>query len=237
MTAIVASSSRSRRPDTGQAGHRDRLREKLFEKGSEAFSDQELIEMVLFAAHPRGDVKPLVKRLFKEFETVSGILYADRAALEDIPGIGPAAVAQLHLLQGLNHRISKDLVKDQPILSNWEAVQRYCIDRLGHSKIEQFLVLFLDSQNRFIDDRILATGTTDQAAVYPKEIARAALERHSHAVILVHNHPSHSCQPSQPDIHITRQIKEALKALDISLHDHLIVAGQTCQSLRALGLL
>lgn len=223
--------------DSGQAGHRHRLRAKIFEKGASALSDQEIIEMVLFAAHPRGDVKPLVKQLFKSFKTIAGILHADRQALQALDGIGPASVAQLHLLSEINHRLSRDLVKNQPILANWEAVQRYCIDRLGHAPVEQFLVLYLDNQNRFIAESLLAVGTTDQAVIYPKEIARSALEHRCHAVILVHNHPSHNNQPSQPDIQITRQIKAALGVIGVRLHDHLIVAGKSCQSFRALGLL
>ena len=137
----------------------------------------------------------------------------------------------------IEQRMKRDLVKDKPVLGNWQAVQEYCISQLAYEKIEHLMVLFLDAQNRLIDSKIVTSGTINQTAIYPREIAKLGLNFHAKSIILAHNHPTFDERPSQADIMLTKRVKQALQSVEIDLHDHLIIAGNKCQSFKSIGLL
>ena len=220
------------------AGHRGRMRDKLLEYGAANLSDAEILEMALYNVQKRSDVKPLVKMLLKQFKSIGGVIAATDEELRAFPGVGDALICQLRVINEAGLRLTRDNLKtDKPVMQNWKAVLRYVTDKLSHARLEHCLVLYLDSQNRLITDEILTTGTNNQAILYPSEIARSALRHHANAVILVHNHPSHDTRASDADIQITRKIKDALNAVDVELHDHLIVAGRHCKSFKSMGLL
>ncbi len=219
----------------GMAGHRARMRDRILAKGADTLTELELLEILLYAGNPRGDTKPLAKALMREFGSLGIILRADVAALEKVPKMGNASIAAIKTVEAAALYLSQTTLRERPILANWAAVKRHCVNRLSHLKIEKCVMICLDNRNRVITEHEVSSGTVDQTPVYTREVVTAALAHHASAVLLVHNHPSGEPEPSKADIIMTREIKSALSLVDIKLHDHLIVADQDCISLRALG--
>jgi DNA repair protein RadC len=218
-------------------GHRDRLRNKLLRRGPEALDDYELLETLLFAFIPRRDVKPIAKALLLRFGSLSAIFAASPADLTGVAGVGERVAAYLKATQEIGLRATREQIAAQPVISSWTALLAYVRDKLQHEAREQFRVLFLDRKNQLIADELIGQGTVDQAPVYPREIARRALELSSSALILVHNHPSGDPTPSRANIDMTREIIDALAPLDIRVHDHLIAAKQGVSSFKTEGLI
>lgn len=218
-------------------GHRERLRERFLEGGAGAMPDYELMELVLFAAIPRRDVKPLAKKLIAHFGSFAEAIAAPRARLREVDGIGEAVVTQLKIVEAAALRLSRTAMLNRPALSSWSALIDYCTAAMARSPQEEFRVLFLDRKNVLIADEVQARGTIDHAPVYPREIVKRALEIGASAVILVHNHPSGDPTPSRADIEMTRDVTAAAKALKIAVHDHLVIGRSGHASFRALGLL
>ena len=219
------------------AGHRSRLIEKMRQKGAEALSEQEILESLFFFNYRRQDVKPIVKRLFSCYPDLTALLNAPRHELYKIKQVGPTAADLLQIVTALHKRLDEQALRDGDILSNWEAVKSFCIRRLGHLRIEKFMVIYLNGQNRVITDEIVSSGTVNKTAVFPRELVRQALTHQASAVIIIHNHPNHTTRASQADIDMTKRLQEALNLVDIALHDHLILAGNACVSFKTQGLL
>ncbi len=171
-------------------GHRERLRAKLLKRGAHALDDYELLETLLFAFIPRRDVKPIAKALLKRFGSLSGVIAADPKDLMRIDGVGETVAAYLKTVSELGDRTSREQIQARPVISSWSALLAYVRRQLQHETREQFRVLFLDRKNQLISDELMSQGTVDHAPVYPREIARRALELPASALILVHNHPS-----------------------------------------------
>ena len=218
-------------------GHRDRLRTKLIRRGPEALEDYELLETLLFAFIPRRDVKPVAKALLARFGALSGVLAAAPKDLVKVAGVGETVAAYLKATQEIGARASRETLSSTPMISSWSALLAYVRSQLQHETREQFRVLFLDKKNQLIADELMGQGTVDHAPVYPREIARRALELSSSALILVHNHPSGDPTPSRADIDMTREIIDALAPFDIGVHDHLIAAKQGVTSFKTQGLI
>ncbi len=224
-------------PSTGPHGHRERMRDKLLERGPDALADYELLEILLFFAQPKGDTKPLAKGLINRFGSYAGVLTAAQRDLFAIPGIGKHSVSAIKLVDASAKRLARAEVIDRPVLNNWDRLLEYLHTVLAREKIEQFRVLFLDNKNRLLADEAQARGTVNHTPVYPREVVKRALELHATALILVHNHPSGDPTPSRDDIEMTQEVKLAAQALSIVLHDHLIVGNGSWTSLRQEGLL
>ena len=222
--------------DDNNAGHRDRLRQKSTDKGLEALTDLELFELLLFSMLPRRDTKPIAKTCFNKFHNFSGIINASEAELSAIAGLGPKAISHIKALKCLFGRLSFERVKHKNILSSWEDLQFYCIQELSNYPVEAFLMIMLDNQNQVIDIKELGRGTVNQMAIYPREVLKLALSYEELGVFLVHNHPSQDERASREDIHLTKNLQNTLRPANITLHDHLIVAGGKCISLRNQGL-
>lgn len=218
-------------------GHRDRLRTKLIERGANALEDYELLETLLFAFIPRRDVKPVAKALVARFGSLSGVLAARPTDLTRVAGVGETVAAYLKATAEIGARATRETLKARTVISSWSALQAYVKRELQHEGREQFRVMFLDRKNQLIEDEIMGHGTVDHAPVYPREIARRALELQASSLILVHNHPSGDPTPSRADIDMTREIMDALTSLDITVHDHLIAARSGVTSFRAQGLI
>jgi len=218
-------------------GHRDRLRGKLIRRGVNALDDYELLETLLFAFIPRRDVKPIAKALLRRFGSLSAILSAPAKDLQAVSGIGETAAAYFQAAHEISTRATRESIQAKPIISSWAALLGYVRSQLQHETREQFRVLFLDRKNQLLADEMMGQGTVDHAPVYPREIARRALELSSSALILVHNHPSGDPTPSRTDIDLTREIIDALAPFEIRVHDHLIAAKQGVTSFKTEGLI
>ena len=217
--------------------HRQRLRARFMAGGAQAMPDYELLELVLFRAIPRQDVKPLAHALMARFGDFNRVVTAPEARLRDIAGVGDAVVTELKIVEAAAHRMARARVMQQHAVSSWDALLDYCHTTMSHRETEQFRVLYLDRKNVIIADEEQARGTVDHVPVYPREVAKRALELNASALILVHNHPSGDPTPSNADIDMTAQIQAACDALGLTLHDHLIVGKSRELSFRAEGFL
>jgi DNA repair protein RadC len=218
-------------------GHRDRLRTRFTQGGAEALPDYELLELALFRAIPRRDVKPLAKALIRRFGSFAEVVSAEPARLAEIEGIGPGVIADLKLIEAAGHRLARGAIADRPLLSSWSAVLEYCRATMAFAAREQFRVLFLDRRNHLIADEVQGRGTVDHTPVYPREVARRALELSATAIILAHNHPSGDPTPSAADIRMTRELIGVLDPLGILIHDHIILGREGHASFKGLKLI
>jgi DNA repair protein RadC len=218
-------------------GHRERLRARLLERGAESLPDYELMELVLFAAIPRRDVKPEAKELIARFGTFAEAIAAPPERLKEFTWVNDRVIAQLKIVEAASIRLLKTRVIGKAALSSWNALLDYCSAAMARSSEEEFRVLFLDRKNVLISDRVMNRGTVDHAPVYPREIVKLALELSASALILVHNHPSGDPTPSRADIDMTREVVEAARALRIAVHDHIVIGRAGTASFKALGLL
>ncbi|WP_353341175.1 DNA repair protein RadC [Pelagimonas sp. KU-00592-HH] len=219
------------------ANHRQRLRERFLEGGASAMPDYEILELVLFRAIPRQDVKPLAHKLLETFGDFNGVLSAPIPRLKEVKGVGDAIVLELKIIEAAAHRLARSRVLQRPILSSWDALIDYCHTAMAHRETEQFRVLYLDTKNTLIADEEQAKGTVNHVPVYPREVVKRALETNASALILVHNHPSGDPTPSQSDIEMTAKVKAAAEALGLTLHDHIIIGKSTELSFRSEGYL
>jgi DNA repair protein RadC len=218
-------------------GHRERLRGRFLEAGSEALSDYEMLELVLFRAIPQRDVKPLAKQLIETFGSYAEVLAAPRQRLGEIKGLGDSVITEIKIVQAAASRMLKGEVKKRQVLSSWSSVLDYCRSAMAFAEQEQFRILFLDKRNQLIADEVQQKGTVDHTPVYPREVVKRALELSATAIILVHNHPSGDPTPSRADILMTEAIIEVAKPLGISIHDHIIVGKEGHASLKGLKLI
>jgi len=225
------------RPPSYLRDHRRRLRERFAAAGAEAMPDYELLELVLFRAIPRQDVKPLARRLIECFGDFNHVLSAPPARLAEVEGAGPAVARELKIVEAAAHRLARTRVIGRPLISGWEALIAYCRTAMAHLGTEQFRVLFLDRKNVLVADEAQGRGTVDHVPVYPREVVKRALELNASALILVHNHPSGDPAPSEADIAMTARMRRAAEALDIVLHDHIVVGKGAELSFRAEGYL
>ncbi len=220
----------------GVDGHRGRLRDRLLAAGPDALADHEMLEIVLFAL-PRRDTKSLARALLSRFGSFGRVIAAPVQDLLTIEGLGEAGAAALKSVHAAALRLLRAEVIEQPVLNNWERLMAYLAAEMSRERIEQFRVLFLDSRNRLLADEAQQRGTVNHTPVYPREVAKRALELHATALILVHNHPSGDPTPSREDIAMTEQVRAAAAALSIVLHDHIIVGNGQWLSFRQEGLL
>lgn len=217
--------------------HRARLRNRFAEAGPNALADYELLELLLFRIIPRRDTKPLAKALIARFGDLSGVLAAEAGRIAEVDGAGMAVAQELKVLQAVLERAVKSEITKKPILGSWSQLIAYCRLAMAHAPREQFRVLFLDSKNQLIADEVLNQGTVDHAPVYPREVARRALELSAVNVILVHNHPSGDPNPSAADVAVTREIIAAATAIGVRVHDHLVIGKHGAASFKTLGLM
>lgn len=225
-------------PAADHEGHRRRLKDRFLNGGHNALPDYELLELVLYAAIRRGDTKPLAKRLLAAFNgSFAEVINAPSGRLKEVHGVGDAVVEHLKIVQAAAQRLLQVELKERDVFKSWADVIGYCHAEMSRLPIEQFRILFLDKKSRLIANEVQQTGTIDHTPVYPRQVVKRALELSATAVILVHNHPSGDPTPSKADIDMTRQITEAGRPLNITVHDHLIVARGGYTSFREKRLL
>ncbi len=226
-----------RKPEPDHVGHRQRLRERFLSGGADALPDYELIELVLFAALPRINTKPLAKRLLAKFGSFAEVIAASPERLREVDGVGDRVITDIKIVQATAERLARVSVRNRPVLSSWSAVIDYCRTAMAFAEKEQFRILFLDKRNALISDEVQQTGTVDHTPVYPREVIKRALELSATAIVLVHNHPSGDPTPSRADIDMTKTIIDLAEPLGVSVHDHVIVGRDGHASLRGLKLI
>lgn len=217
-------------------GHRDRLRER-FLNAPDSLPDYELLELLLFMAIPRKDVKPIAKRLIDRFKNINGVLNASLNDLQSIDGISHNSAVAIRAIRAAGLRLLKQDIMGRPILNSWQRLIEYVEAAMANDANEHFRLLFLNKKNEVIADEVQQTGTVDHTPAYPREIMKRALELGATAIILVHNHPSGDPTPSPADVALTKQIIAAAAPFNITIHDHLIVSRNGTQSFKTLGLI
>jgi DNA repair protein RadC len=218
-------------------GHRERLKQRFREAGGDALPDYELLELALFRAVPRRDVKPLAKALIKRFGSFAEVLGAPPERLREVKGVGEAVAFDLSLFAAAARRMARGAVARREALGSWAAVIEYCRAAMAFAEREEFRVLFLDKKNALIADEIQGRGTIDHVPVYSREILRRALELGAAAIVLVHNHPSGDPTPSASDVKMTREIVALAQAMGVAVHDHIIVGRSGHASLKGMALM
>ncbi|HBS36796.1 MAG TPA: hypothetical protein DEA50_17215 [Parvularcula sp.] len=218
-------------------GHRERLRRRFLQAGIEGVADYELLEMILYRAKARGDVKPLAKAILKKFGGFAPALAAPIERLVEIDGVGEATAIEMKIIHAAAVKLAQARVLGRPVIASWEELLAYCRSAMADQKIEEFRILFLDKKNILIADEVQQRGTVDHTPVYPREVLKRALELTASAIILVHNHPSGDPTPSRADIDMTNQIIKAATPLGVRVHDHLVIGHKGEVSFKSLGLI
>lgn len=218
-------------------GHRKRVKERFVTSGAANFSDYELLEIMLFSAIPRKDVKPLAKKLLENFKTITDLINIDRERLLSISGTNENLYINFAIIRELINRVLKQKIINKNIIASWGSLIDYLKVNMGNMRLEQFRVLFLNKKNILIADEVLSQGTIDQAAVYPREIIKRTLFNEASSIILVHNHPSGSAEPSKADIDMTNIIVDMCKTINIVVHDHVIISNNKYFSFKSNMLL
>ena len=218
-------------------GHRQRLRERFLATGGDGMPDYELLELLLAQAIPRRDVKPLAKTLLDRFDDFAGVIAAPQEHLKAVSGMGEASVAALKVAQAGAVRLLRQQVMQRNVIDSWDRLVDYCTAAMAHEAVEQLRLLFLDRKNALIADEVQQRGTVDHTPLYTREVVKRALELGASALIVVHNHPSGDPTPSQGDIKMTRDVRDALEKIGVTLHDHLVIGRNGHESFRARGLL
>ncbi len=225
--------------DAHYKGHRSRLRERFQKSGFGGFAEHEVIELLLTMAMTRSDVKPQAKMLLERFGSLRGILDAPVSELQSVKGIGEISAILLKVIRESATMYLLEASKETEVLSDPERLSNFWRMRIGHLKNEVFAVAYLDSAYRLLRNGVetLQEGTIDRAAVYPRRVVEAALNRQAAALVLAHNHPNGDVEPSEQDKMITRAVTLAAETISIRVVDHLIVSASETFSFRKAGLL
>lgn len=223
--------------DSLNAGHRERLRERFLKGGADGLHDYELLELLLFRAIPRRDVKPIAKLLLQRFCSFAEVIAAAPARLKEIDHVGDSVVAELKIVEAAALLLARQSMRKRLELGSFGQVLDYCRGAMAFLQTEQFRILFLDKKNGLIADEVQGRGTVDHTPVYPREVIRRALELNASAIILVHNHPSGDPTPSTADVTMTETIADLARSLGVKLHDHLIIGRNGHCSMRAIKLI
>jgi DNA repair protein RadC len=217
-------------------GHRDRLRQR-FMNAPDSLPDYELLELLLFMAIPRKDVKPIAKAMIAKFKNLNGVLNASLTELQSVNGISYNTAVAIRAMRAAGLRLLQQEVQGRPVLTSWQRLLDYCNATMANKTTEQFRLICLNKRNEVIADEVQQTGTVDHTPAYPREIVKRALELGATALILVHNHPSGDPTPSQADILLTRKVIQAAEPFDIVVHDHLIITRNGFTSFKTEGLI
>lgn len=223
------------RPET--EAHHLRLSARFRAEGAQALSDDDLLQLLLFRALPDRDAASLARALLDQFGDFNGVVSAPAPRLLEQHGACDSVVTALKIVEAAAQRLARARVIRRNVISSWDALLDYCRTTMAHRETEHFRVLFLDRQNRLIADEEQGRGTVNHVPVYPREVAKRALELNASALILVHNHPSGDPAPSDSDIAMTEKVRAAVEALEITLHDHLVIGRGREVSFRDAGLL
>lgn len=218
-------------------GHYANQRQRFLKNGIDGFLDYEVIELLLKLADARRDQKPPAKRLITKFKSLGGVLKASQESLLKVEGVGPANIFGLLFVHAVADRYLNEKLLGEDYIKSAKDVIHYLTHHLRDKSREKFMVIYLNGQNQIIDIESLFSGTLTNSAVYSREVIKSILAKDAAAVIFVHNHPSGNTKPSKDDKNITDRLKKACNTIDVAVHDHLIIAGNSYTSFAESGLL
>ena len=221
------------------AGHRQRLRNKFLDLGIDAFTDGEILELLLTFGTPRRDCKEASRSCLKVFgNSLAAVLNAPRDELKKIKGLGNNNIFALHFVQGVARRYLKQQLPNKQYLTSSREVAAYLIHAMRHLTREVFMAIFLDAGHAIISDEVIAEGTINVNTIYPRELVKRAFKHNAAAVVVAHNHPSGSLKPSSHDINLTRTLYLACALMNMQLLDHLLIgAGDETYSFADHGIM
>ena len=219
-------------------GH-DELRGRFLRAGREAVDDRELLQLLLAGSHPAAEASRLASVLLDTFGSPARVLAARTDRLRTVAGLGEAGIAAVKTAEALGIGMARAALPERfhPQLATYDKVVDYCRTLAAHRDVEEFRALYLDTKNRLIRDDLLQTGTVNHTPVYPRQVCIRALEVGASALVVVHPHPSNDPSPSRADVEMTARLRDALKTIDVDLHDHIVVTPSAAFSFREKGLL
>lgn len=217
----------------------DELRARFLRAGREAVGDRELLQLLLAGSHPADEASQLATILLDTFGTPSRVLAARTDTLRTVAGLGEAGIAAVKTAEALGVAMARAALPEtfHPQLATYDKVVEYCRALAAHRDVEEFRALYLDTKNRLISDELLQTGTVNHTPVYPRQVCVRALEVGATALVVVHPHPSGDPTASRADVEMTNRLRDALKTIDVDLHDHIVVTPGDAFSFRQKGLL
>ena len=219
-------------------GHRQRLRDKFLAQGIDAFTDAEIIELLLTFGTPRSDCKEAARELLARFGSLPAVLDAAPVQLQQVKGVGPKNTFALHFIQGVARRYLRQRVVGKEYVRSSREVADYLIHSMRGLQHEVLTVVFLDAAHAVLDATVVAEGTVTVNTIYPRELVKAALARNASALVIAHNHPSGSLTPSRQDSELTRSLYLVCSFMHLDLLDHLIIgAGDQVYSFADQGLM
>ena len=219
-------------------GHRQRLRDKFLAQGIEAFTDAEIIELLLTFGTPRSDCKEAARALLAQFGSLPAVLDAAPVQLQQVKGVGPKNTFALHFIQGVARRYLHQRVVGKEYVRSSREVADYLIHSMRGLQHEVLTVVFLDAAHAVLDATVVAEGTVTVNTIYPRELVKAALARNASALVIAHNHPSGSLTPSRQDSELTRSLYLVCSFMHLDLLDHLIIgAGDQVYSFADQGVM
>ncbi|WP_333022970.1 RadC family protein [Wolbachia endosymbiont of Pentidionis agamae] len=204
-------------------GHRKRLREHIVLNSGKSLHDYEILEYILYSAYSRIDVRSIARDLIHSFGSLGKVLNAEFESLKNINGIGNAAISAIFCVKEALVRVTREEVKELPVINNWQKLFSYLKMSIGGISKENFRVIYMNKKYKIIADDLQDTGTVDQTPLYVREIIKKALLIGSTSIVVSHNHPSGDVEPSKNDILLTKQLNKACNSMEIELIDHIIV--------------
>lgn len=218
-------------------GPDERPRERLLEQGPETLTNAELLAIILGSGTRGQHAIAYARQLIDHFGGIRQLLHACPEALLALHGLGQAKVSTLVAIKEIGVRAALEQIKLGNVVTQPEQMKAFCLQKLSHLRVEHVMAIYLDGHNRFIDYEELSRGTLNQSLIYPREVVKSALKFHASAIVLAHNHPQGSSNPSQADVNLTHSLRDALSLVDVSLIDHLIVAGTQVISMLEMELM
>lgn len=212
-------------------GHRARLLDRYRKNGLNALHPHEILELLLTFVIPRRDTKQSAKKLLERYQTISAVVNAPEDELFAVAGIGERSATMFSLIRDLLGYCIKERYARSSIITSRNDVEAYLKVTLGYRRDEFVIALFLDSAHHILETELVAEGTVNQCALYPRTIIAKALRCSAASMIIAHNHPGGTASPSESDWQITERLFQAGKLLDLPLLDHVLICNDTTISM------
>ncbi|MCL2603415.1 MAG: DNA repair protein RadC [Defluviitaleaceae bacterium] len=219
-----------KKPGHSHTGHRERHRERYIIGGSDSFKDHELLELLLYYCYPRCNTNPIAHRMIDEFGSLHRLFQTDVPTLMERLDCSENVAVMLNLMPAIANRFSRSRQDKKPVMDNSRTAGQFAVNQFADQSAERFYVASLDTGNRVNKVTLISKGTLDEAAFYPREVVKAAIQNQAVSVILMHNHPGGTLSPSRNDMDVTREIIDGLAFINITVTDHIIVAGDRYHS-------